>query len=461
MTQIPAPVAPPPSRVAPAPSPRPSPPRGRGGEIGAACAPVAASAPSAPLALPLPPVGGEGRGEGAGATGEGGGATADGADWRAGGFGVYVHWPFCASKCPYCDFNSHVAKSAVDQRRWRAALLSDLAAARARTGPRRADSVFFGGGTPSLMDPETVAAVIAQVDTLWGLAPGAEITLEANPTSVEAGRFSAYAAAGVTRVSMGVQALNDADLRALGRTHSVAEARAAFDIARARFSRVSFDLIYARMGQTPQAWAAELREALAMAVDHLSLYQLTIEAGTRFGDLYARGRLSIPDDDSAADMYLATQAVCAAAGLPAYEVSNHARPGAESRHNLIYWRYGDYVGVGPGAHGRVTGADGARMATVEAADPAAWLRAVETRGDACEAAPLSGQEQAVEYLMMALRLSEGADLDRFARLNGAPVAPERIAPLISDGMARRDGARLIATDAGRPVLNALLRALLA
>ncbi|PKP63755.1 MAG: hypothetical protein CVT86_04420, partial [Alphaproteobacteria bacterium HGW-Alphaproteobacteria-8] len=285
----------PPSPVTRPPSPRPSPAGGRGGARGPDSARPGDVAPSARISPPLPPAG-EGRGEGL--------AKQAAPDWRAGGFGVYVHWPFCASKCPYCDFNSHVAKTAVDQRRWRAALLRELGAARALTGPRRADTVFFGGGTPSLMDPETVAAVIAHIDALWGLAPEAEITLEANPTSVEAGRFTAYADAGVNRVSMGVQALNDRDLRALGRTHSVAEARAAFDIARARFKRVSFDLIYARMGQTPQAWAAELGEALAMAVDHLSLYQLTIEAGTRFGALHARGKLILPDDDIAADMYL-------------------------------------------------------------------------------------------------------------------------------------------------------------
>ena len=382
------------------------------------------------------------------------------ADWQAGGFGVYVHWPFCAAKCPYCDFNSHVAKAPVDHARWRRALIRELGAVRAMTGARRADTIFFGGGTPSLMDPGTVAAIIEAVDNLWGLAPRAEITLEANPTSVEADRFRAFAAAGVNRVSMGIQALNDADLTALGRRHSAAEARAAFAVARAQFHRVSFDLIYARTGQSTAAWLAELAEATAMAVDHLSLYQLTIEPGTRFAELHARGRLSVPDDDTAADMFLATGAVCAAAGLPAYEVSNHARPGAESRHNLIYWRYGDYAGVGPGAHGRLT-RDGARLATETPRLPGAWLDTVEGAGHALTCEPLSGDDQATEYLLMAMRLREGADLDRFARLRGQPLAAARLAPLLADGLVQHESGRLAATERGRPVLNAVLRALLA
>ncbi len=374
-------------------------------------------------------------------------------DWQAAGFGVYVHWPFCKAKCPYCDFNSHVSRT-VDQDAWRRALVAELEVAAGEIGPRRADTVFFGGGTPSLMPPETVGAVIEAIDRLWGLAPGAEITLEANPTSVEAENFRGYASAGVNRVSMGVQALNDEDLRALGRMHSAAEARAAFDVARSVFDRVSFDLIYARQKQTAAAWEAELRAALEMAIDHLSLYQLTIEAGTRFGDLYDRGRLrGLPTDDAAAEMYEVTQGVCEAAGLPAYEVSNHARPGAESRHNLIYWRYGDYAGVGPGAHGRVT-RDGRRIATETERDPAKWLA-----GAARLLEPVAPEDQAAEYLMMALRLVEGADLARFARLGGA-VDAERVAQLVGDGFLRRDGDRIAATATGRPVLNALLRALL-
>jgi oxygen-independent coproporphyrinogen-3 oxidase len=385
----------------------------------------------------------------------------EGGDWRAGGFGVYVHWPFCLAKCPYCDFNSHVSRN-VDQAGFRAALLSEARHMRALTGPRRADTVFFGGGTPSLMEPATVGAVLNEIDRLWGLSAQAEVTLEANPTSVEAGQFGSYAAAGVNRVSLGVQALDDADLKALGRMHSVAEARAAFEIARARFTRVSFDLIYARTGQTPAAWEAELGRALEMAVDHLSLYQLTIEPGTRFGELHARGRLQVPPDEAAAEMYAITQGLTAAAGMPAYEVSNHARPGAESRHNLVYWRYGDYAGIGPGAHGRVTRPDGVRQATETIRDPFAWLRRVNTEGDAVERTDLiATDEQATEYLLMALRLSEGADLDRYARLAGEPVAPERVERLVASGHLVRDGSRIAATAEGRIVLNAVLTVLLA
>lgn len=376
-------------------------------------------------------------------------------DWRAAGFGIYIHWPFCLAKCPYCDFNSHVSRE-VDQPRWRAALLSEMEKMRALTGPRRADTIFFGGGTPSLMPAETVGALIEAADRLWGLAPDAEISLEANPTSVEAARFRDYAGAGVNRISMGVQALNDPDLKRLGRMHSAAEARAAFEIARAAFTRVSFDLIYARQDQTPQAWAAELAEALKMAVDHLSLYQLTIEAGTRFGELHARGRLrGLPMDDHAADMYDATQEVAAAAGLPAYEISNHARPGAESRHNLIYWRYGDYAGIGPGAHGRLT-LDGRRMATETPRDPTTWLK-----GAAIAPEALPDGAEADEYALMSMRLVEGMDLGRYARLAGGALPEPRLDALEGEGLIRRSGGRICATRAGRPVLNALLATLLA
>lgn len=376
------------------------------------------------------------------------------------GFGVYIHWPFCAAKCPYCDFNSHVRRE-IDQPRWRAALIRALEAEAARTGGRRVDSIFFGGGTPSLMPPGTVAAAIGAVGRLWALSPDAEITLEANPGSVEAGRFRAYAEGGVTRVSMGVQALNDPDLKALGRMHSVAEARAAFDIARGAFDRVSFDLIYARMGQTPEAWRAELRAALAMAVDHLSLYQLTIESGTRFADLYRLGRLRVPEDDAAAAMYDVTQEEGARAGLPAYEISNHARAGAESRHNLVYWRYGDYVGVGPGAHGRLTVA-GRRIATETMLAPEKWLDAAETDGTGIlRETVLSGEEQASEYLMMSLRLAEGTDPARYEALGGTPLRAARVAQLEEDGFLLRAGDRLAATARGRIVLDAMLGTLLA
>jgi oxygen-independent coproporphyrinogen-3 oxidase len=387
------------------------------------------------------------------------------ADWQAGGFGLYIHWPFCLAKCPYCDFNSHVSR-VVDHAAWRKALLAEMRHMRALTGPRTLDTVFFGGGTPSLMEPATVAALIDEADGLWRLAGDAEITLEANPTSVEAGKFRDYAAAGVNRLSLGVQALNDADLKALGRMHSVAEAEAAFAVARAAFPRVSFDLIYARMGQTAAAWEAELARALGQvlmgAVDHFSLYQLTIEPGTRFGELYDLGRLKVPEDDVAAEMYELTQAMTAAAGLPAYEVSNHARPGAESRHNLVYWRYGDYAGVGPGAHGRLTLPDGRRLATVTARAPGDWLAAVAEQGHAVvEQTPVNRQDQATEYMLMAMRLAEGADLTRHRRLAGAPIDAARIAGLAGDGLVRRTGDRLAATARGRIVLNRVLAELLA
>ncbi|MEM1345227.1 MAG: radical SAM family heme chaperone HemW [Pseudomonadota bacterium] len=381
-------------------------------------------------------------------------------DWQAGGFGVYVHWPFCQAKCPYCDFNSHVVRR-VDHAAWAEALVAEMRHARALTGARRADTIFFGGGTPSLMAPATVARLIEEIDRLWGLAPGAEITLEANPTSSEAERFRGFAEAGVNRLSLGVQALDDRDLKALGRMHSTAEAQHAFTLAREAFARVSFDLIYARMRQTPAAWAEELGRALEMAVDHFSLYQLTIEEGTRFHALHARGRLSVPEEEPSAEMYEITQALTEAAGLPAYEVSNHARPGAESRHNLIYWRGGDYVGVGPGAHGRVSGADGLCYASETTADPARWRARVKEAGHATTLTPLEEGERALEYLLMAMRLVEGADLSRYARLGGAPLDTEALASLTAEGLIERRSPRLIATPRGRLVLNGVLGALLA
>ncbi len=376
-------------------------------------------------------------------------------DWRAAGFGVYVHWPFCLAKCPYCDFNSHVSAT-VDQDQWRDALVAEVRAARELTGARMVETVFFGGGTPSLMPAETVAAIIDVIEAEWGMAPGAEVTLEANPTSVEAARFRGYATAGVNRVSMGVQALNDPDLKALGRLHSAEEARAAFDVARSVFSRVSFDLIYARQGQTLAVWEQELAEALAMAIDHLSLYQLTIEQGTRFGDLAERGRLrDLPDDDLSADMYAATQEITAAAGMPAYEISNHARPGAESRHNLIYWRYGDYAGIGPGAHGRLT-LDGARWGTVTPRDPSAWL----SSAGRFELEAVADVGAASEMLMMGLRLAEGMRPARYASLAGRALDHEAVSELVAGGFLAVSGERIRATAKGRPVLNALLRRLL-
>ncbi len=380
-------------------------------------------------------------------------------DWRNGGFGLYVHWPFCEAKCPYCDFNSHVSKN-IDQKQWLNSYLDELRRSALDTPDRVLNTVFFGGGTPSLMHPDTVAAIIDEARSLWRPANDMEITLEANPGSVEAGRFAAYRDAGVNRISMGVQALNDDDLRRLGRIHSVAEARAAFDIARACFDRVSFDLIYARQHQTLAAWRAELSDALSMAVDHLSLYQLTIEEGTAFGDRYAVGKLrGLPEDDSAADMYLATQEICEAHGLPAYEVSNHARPGAESQHNLIYWRYGDYVGIGPGAHGRIT-RDGKKLATETYLSPNRWLQAVDQGSGEKERTELSAQDQANEYLMMGLRVSEGLDIDRFNSLSGQPLPKTKLDHLTDIGMIEQKDGRLIATQDGRAVLNSVIRELL-
>lgn len=379
-------------------------------------------------------------------------------DGRSAGFGLYLHWPFCQSKCPYCDFNSHVA-AIIDQGRWLRAYEAEIARVAGQTGPRLLNSVFFGGGTPSLMAPEVVAGVLDAVRAAWPLANDVEITLEANPGSVEAGRFRAYRQAGVNRVSMGLQALNDADLRRLGRLHTVAEAEAAFAVARDCFERVSFDLIYARQDQTPADWAAELRRALAMAVDHLSLYQLTIEDGTAFGDRFAKGGLKgLPDEDRAADMFEITQAICGAAGMVGYEVSNHAREGAESRHNLIYWRSGDWVGIGPGAHGRLT-LDGVRWATEAPRAPGAWLAAVEA-GAAGELPrqALSLGERASEFLVMGLRLSEGVDLVRYSALGGA-IDPARLTGLVDLGMIRAKGDRLVVTPAGRLVLNAVIREL--
>ncbi|MQQ08216.1 coproporphyrinogen III oxidase [Epibacterium sp. SM1979] len=380
-------------------------------------------------------------------------------DWRNGGFGLYVHWPFCQAKCPYCDFNSHVSQS-INQTDWLIAYQAELKRASVGTEGRVLNSIFFGGGTPSLMTPDTVAGVIDTAKTIWPFANDIEITLEANPGSVEAGRFAGYRDGGVNRISMGIQALNDEDLRRLGRIHSVAEARKAFDVARACFDRVSFDLIYARQGQTLDAWQDELRDALSMAIDHLSLYQLTIEDGTAFGDRYAVGKLrDLPSDDSAADMYQATQDICADFGMPGYEISNHAKPGAESKHNLIYWRYGDYIGIGPGAHGRVT-QSGRRVATESTRAPGAWLRDVKLGSGYCEETPLLATDSAVEFLMMGLRLAEGIDVNRFAQLNGQPLPQGRIAQLSEIGMVRETDGRLIATDSGRAVLNAVLRELL-
>lgn len=380
--------------------------------------------------------------------------------WEEGGFGLYLHWPFCRAKCPYCDFNSHVAAE-IDQTRWRTAYLSEIDRAGAETGPRPLRSVFFGGGTPSLMEPDLVAAILERVHETWPAADDLEVTLEANPTSVETDRFRGYRQAGVGRVSIGVQALRDPDLRALGRTHGAAEARAAVDAARSMFPRVSFDLIYARQAQCLDAWRRELREALEMAADHVSLYQLTVEQGTVFGERLARGRLpNLPDENLAADMFDLTQELCEAAGMPAYEISNHAAPGAESRHNLIYWTGGDYVGIGPGAHGRVT-LNGYRFATETPTDPAIWLRQVETAGcGESRRKALTRTEQLQEALMMGLRRSRGIDLSWLYRNFGYSGKSNAINKLADSGMLDAGDGRLRATARGRPLLNAILREIL-
>ncbi|WP_319517327.1 radical SAM family heme chaperone HemW [uncultured Martelella sp.] len=373
------------------------------------------------------------------------------------GFGVYLHWPFCAAKCPYCDFNSHVRHQPVDQARFVAGFLKEIDHMRARSGPRTVTSIFIGGGTPSLMAPETLGAILDGVAGAWHVPDGIEITLEANPSSVEAERFRGYRAAGVNRVSMGVQALNDRELRFLGRLHNVEQALGAIRLARDIFPRMSFDLIYARPGQRADDWERELNQAIDLAADHLSLYQLTIEEGTRFFALHRAGKLVIPDDDHAARLYEITQAVTAARGLPAYEVSNHARPGAESRHNLTYWRYGDYAGIGPGAHGRLETAAG-RMATATEKHPETWLEMAETNGHGViEESPLSPEEQADELLLMGLRVREGVDIARWSALAGKPLDSEREAFLMQLGLIERIGnSRLRATPEGMLLLNRIV-----
>ncbi|MHA6724148.1 radical SAM family heme chaperone HemW [Sphingomonas sp. RS2018] len=358
---------------------------------------------------------------------------------------LYVHWPFCVSKCPYCDFNSHVRED-VDQAAWRAALVADVAHEAALLPGRRLASIFFGGGTPSLMPPETVAAVLDAAERAWGFADGIEITLEANPSSVEAARFGDLAAAGVNRVSLGLQALDDAALRFLGRAHDVEEGLAALDVAQRAFARVSFDLIYARPGQGLAEWERELARALSYGTEHLSLYQLTIEPGTRFATLAAKGDLRIPDGDTAADLFETTQAMTRTAGLPRYEVSNHARPGAESRHNLTYWRYRDYAGVGPGAHGRRAG-----LATVRHRKPENWLAAVARNGHGIQSEePLDPIQRGHETLVMGLRMAEGivADPDR--------VDTAAVERLVAQGLMTRSGDRIATTDAGILLLDSIL-----
>ncbi len=368
---------------------------------------------------------------------------------------LYIHWPFCLQKCPYCDFNSHV-RAGVDQALWRNALIADLRHEAARAGGERLESVFFGGGTPSLMPPQTVAALLDEAERLWGFADGIEITLEANPSSVEAANFAALAGAGVNRVSLGLQALDDQTLHFLGRLHDAAEGLEALDVAQRHFSRVSFDLIYARPDQTPVDWEAELRRALGFGTGHLSLYQLTIEPGTRFATLVREGKLAPLDDDAAGDLFALTREITASHGLPAYEISNHAKAGERSRHNLAYWQYRDYCGIGPGAHGRCNG-----LATVRHRKPENWLESIARAGHGLnEERALGSREQASEALLMGLRLTEGIDIAALgSRFGLAPKALcdfDRLAFYQGHGLAWRQGLRIGVTGAGMAVLDALL-----
>jgi len=368
---------------------------------------------------------------------------------------LYIHWPFCLKKCPYCDFNSHV-RNGVDHALWQESLLADLRHEARLTAGEPLDSIFFGGGTPSLMPPALVAALLAEAERLWGFAPGIEITLEANPSSVEASKFADLARAGVNRVSLGLQALDDEALRFLGRLHNVAESLAALETAQAHFQRVSFDLIYARPEHTPETWEAELDRALAFGTGHLSLYQLTIEPGTRFATMVRQGQFAPLGDDAAADLFTLTRELTNSAGLPAYEISNHARSGEESRHNLAYWRYQDYVGVGPGAHGRRQG-----MATARHRKPENWLEGIAVTGNGLvEEHPLGREEQASEALLMGLRLAEGIDLAAFSARFGLAeselVDCKGLAVPLQQGLVWRDGSRLGVTETGMPVLDALL-----
>jgi putative oxygen-independent coproporphyrinogen III oxidase len=374
---------------------------------------------------------------------------------RGAGLAVYIHWPFCQSKCPYCDFNSYARRS-LSEEQYLAAAIEELRHYHEETTDRSVSSVFFGGGTPSLMAPEAVAALLDEIAALWPLSPDCEITLEANPSSAEASKFKGYRLAGVNRVSIGVQSLSDEQLRFLGRLHNAEDARAALAIADETFDRMSFDLIYARPEQSEAEWRAELNEALALARGHVSLYQLTIEPETAFFALHDAGKLRMPDVDLSADLYSVTQEICEAAGLPAYEVSNHAAPGQESRHNLAYWRCDDYLGIGPGAHGRITVA-GKRYAMASIETPSDWAAKVKEWGHGAEERlELDERQQAEEAVLMGLRLREGIDLRRLAKATGFKPAPTDICVLEAEGLLRREGDWLSATHSGMLVLNAVI-----
>ena len=380
--------------------------------------------------------------------------------WQTAGFGLYVHWPFCQSKCPYCDFNSHVSEQ-IDNDLWRDAYLSEMRQFAVFTPDRVIQSIFFGGGTPSLMPASTAGAIIDEAVRLWTPANNIEITLEANPTSVEIGKFKDFRNVGVNRVSIGIQALNDADLRRLGRLHDSAEARQAIRVSQAIFDRTSFDLIYARQHQDLGSWASELAEALVLAGEHLSLYQLTIEPGTVFGARHERGLLAgLPTEDVSADMYELTQAMCSAHGFNQYEVSNHAHPGSESRHNMIYLRCGDYVGIGPGAHGRLTHPSGDRFATVRPSAPDTWLASTKERLNSDGYELLQQDACAAEFILMGLRLATGVDLAEYQAIAGRSLSAAKLRDLTDQGLINVRDGRLMATPTGHMLLNSVIKELI-
>ncbi len=380
-------------------------------------------------------------------------------DWQNGGFGVYIHWPFCASKCPYCDFNSHVS-TAIDENDWRDAYLKEINRTAQLTGPRSVRSVFIGGGTPSLMSPSLVETLLEKIASLWQLESNCEITIEANPTSVEAEKMRGFEAAGINRISMGIQSLNDRDLKRLGRLHTVKEALEAFDLAQKIFERTSFDLIYARQNQTVYDWEVELKQALSIGLDHMSLYQLTIENGTAFGDRYAAGTLNgLPNQDLAADLFEITRELCDGNGLSAYEVSNHARPGHECRHNLVYWNYGDYAGIGPGAHGRLTVGQ-SRYSIETYKKPSKWLSEVQSGKGESFVARLSQEEQGTEMLLMGMRLSDGISIKRFETIFSKTPSRTALTDLTSQGLIELTSDRIQATESGTLLLNYVVQQLL-
>ena len=381
-------------------------------------------------------------------------------DWKNGGFGIYIHWPFCAAKCPYCDFNSHVRNN-IDQKQWLKSYLNEVNRVSKNTSSRFLDSVFFGGGTPSLIEPWVINDILNEIQKHWTTKDNFEVTLEANPGSVDAKNFKAYRSAGVNRISIGIQSLNEKDLKALGRTHTVKEALSAFEIAQQNFTAVSFDLIYARQNQNLTQWEMELNQALDLGASHMSLYQLTIEQGTAFGDRYNRGLLKgLPSDDISAELYDITSKLCESRGFSAYEVSNYAQEGSESVHNLVYWRYGDYIGIGPGAHGRLT-IDGKRYATETFLSPEEWLTKVDNQGSGeSRLSELSQEQQAAEMVMMGLRLNEGVNFKRFENLSGSAFSEEKLSFLKSIQLIEQKKGNIIATFSGRKVLNSVLAELL-